>query len=106
MTSVWKRWTALFEDQDDPAQPHFDPVHVAVVLVACLVVAGALFWLLWTLFVYEGGLPLKIGALLAPDPERAVSNEGWGANVAALALCALVLAFLYKADRRAARRAK
>ena len=107
MKGVWKRWVDLFEEHDDPAEPHYDPVHLAVVVVACIVVIGALFWLLWTLFVYEGGLPLKIGALLTPGkPAHRVTSEGWRANAAALAICGYVVYLLRKADRRAAKRAE
>lgn len=105
--SVWKRWVALFEEKEDLAEPHYDPVHLAVVLTACVVVIGALFWLLWTLMVYEGGLPLKIVTVLTPGkPEHRVTMEGWQANVAALVLTSYVLLLLRKADRRAAARRK
>ena len=87
MKSIWKRWVALFEDKDDPAEPHYDPVHLAVVLVASQVVIGALYWLLWTLFVYEGGIAARLRL----------------ANVVALGTCSLVVAALYKADRREAK---
>lgn len=107
MKGVWTRWVALFEDHDDPAAPHYDPVHLAVVLVTCVVVIGALFWLLWTALVYEGGLPMKIAALLTPGkPAHRVSYEGWVANLAALALCGVVVALLQKADRRASQRSR
>jgi hypothetical protein len=84
MKSFWKRWVDLFEAHDDPAAPHYDPVHLAVVLVATQVAIGALYWLLWTVFVYEGGVAAK----LRP------------AHVVAAALCLLVVAALAKADRR------
>ena len=84
MKSVWKRWVALFEDKDDPAEPHYDPIHLATVLVASQVVIGALYWLLWTVFVYEGG----VAARLRP------------AHVVAVAVCFLVIAALFDADRR------
>jgi hypothetical protein len=103
---AWKRWTDLFEARDD-AEPHYDPAHLAVVVVACLVVIGALFWLLWTLLVYEGGLPLKIVTWLTPGkPAHRVSDEGWAANLAALVICAFVLSLLRKADRRSAKRSR
>ena len=86
MTPIWKRWANLFEDKDDPADPHYDPIHLAMVLIACQVVIGALYWLLWTLFVYEGGIAARLSL----------------ANVVALGVCALVVAALYKADRREA----
>ena len=88
MRSIWARWVALFEDDGGSAEPRYDPVHLAVVLVASQVAIGALYWLLWTVFVYEGGV--------AAGPRLA--------NVVALAACALVLAALYRADRREIRR--
>ena len=88
MKNLWKGWVELFEAEDDPAEPHYDPVHLAVVLVAVQVVIGALYWLLWTLFVYEGGIARKTGL----------------ANLTALAVCALVVGLLYKADRREIKR--
>lgn len=116
--SIWRRWVGLFEDADDAREPRFDPVHIATALVAVQVVIGALYWLLWTLFVYEGGLPAKVGPFLsvvigarrlkdygwlgAPDHQGLF--EGWLANVVALLLCGLVVTLLFKADRRAAKR--
>jgi len=82
MRSIWRRWVALFEDADDPAEPHYDPVHLAVVLVASQVVIGALYWLLWTVFVYEGGISARIRL----------------AHVVASGVCLLVVAALYRAD--------
>jgi NADH:ubiquinone oxidoreductase subunit 6 (subunit J) len=84
MKSIWRRWVALFEDKDDPAEPHYDPVHLAVVLVASQVVIGALYWLLWTVFVYEGGITARLRL----------------AHVVAVAVCFLVVAALFNADRR------
>ena len=113
---LWRRWVALFEDED-PQAPAYDPIHLAAVPVAVMVVAGALFWLLWTLLVYEGGLPSKLQALLglaaggAPAgwtgaPDREGVFEGWQANTAALVLIMLALAALHRADARAGRRGR
>ncbi len=122
--SLWRRWNALFDEKEDDAEPRYDPVHLATVLIACQVVVGALFWLLWTLLVYEGGLPRKIGALLTRWHDPAARTymlcdagafggpghdtvfEGWAANVAALALCAAVVAALHRLDRRHAARSR
>ena len=115
--SAWRRWVGLFEDADDPRAPHFDPVHLAVVLVATQVVIGALYWLLWTLFVYEGGLPAKVGPFLSVaigarslrdygwlgTPDHQGAFEGWAANLVALLLSGLLVALLFKADRRIVR---
>ena len=117
--TLWGRWVALFEEEDDDA-PRYDPVHLAAVVIACQVVIGALYWLLWTLFVYDGGLPSKVGPFLRVaagaatlkdygwlgTPDRQGLFEGWGANLAALALVVLVVVLLQRADRRRAPRAQ
>jgi cytosine/adenosine deaminase-related metal-dependent hydrolase len=57
MKKALKRLSALaeaFDAEDDPRESHFDPVHLGAVLVVSLVAIGALYWLLWTLLVYEG----------------------------------------------------
>ncbi|MBI3564104.1 MAG: hypothetical protein HY079_02785 [Elusimicrobia bacterium] len=120
--AAWKRWNALFDETEDPAAPRYDPVHLATVLVACQVVAGALFWLLWTLLVYEGGLPRKVVAVLtrwsdpAADtrmlryagpfggPGHATVFEGWAANLTALVLAVALVAALQRLDRRHGKR--
>lgn len=84
MKGLWKRWVDLFETHDDPAEPHYDPVHLAVVLIATQVAIGCLYWLLWTVFVYEGGF----------------SHHPRLAHVVALLVCALSIAALEEADRR------
>jgi hypothetical protein len=53
----------LFSDEDDLNEPHFDPVHLGGAVIITLAVIGCLYWLLWTLLVYEGGIFLKIYAL-------------------------------------------
>jgi hypothetical protein len=92
---AWKAFTELFED-DREDEPHFDPVHLAGVLIAVQVVAGALFWLLWTLLVFEGGIGASMGDLLrgaaGPDARRGL----WG-HLGALALASLTLTALHRA---------
>jgi len=73
-----------------------------------LVVIGALYWLLWTLMVYEGGLSSKVAALA-----RAASGgtngpdafDGWLGNAAAFLLCGGVVAGLHRTYRAAEKRA-
>ena len=87
---LWRSWVELFEEEGDD-EPRFDPIHLATILVACQVVVGALFWLLWTTMVYEGGF---------------ASGEGWLGNIAALITLAAALEALRRADRRHARKTK
>ena len=70
------------------------------------------------MFVYEGGLPSKVAAFLAVvtgarsgkdygwlgTPDNQGIFEGWPANLVALLLCGLIVALLFKADRKAAKR--
>lgn len=87
---LWKAWLEFFEEEG-PEVPRFDPVHLAVVLVACQAAVGVLFWLLWTAMVYEGGF---------------ASGEGKFGNVLALLLLAALVEALRRADRLRARKPK
>ncbi len=106
-------------DQEDPSEPSYDPVHLGAVLIVNLVVVGALYWMLWTLLVYEGGIFVKASALcqlvfgvktLTDLGYQGSYNqglfEGWLGNLGALAFCALTLTALFNIYSRAARRAK
>ena len=90
LSKLWKSWVELFEEEG-PDVPRFDPIHLAVVLVACQAAIGVLFWLLWTAMVYEGGFG---------------SGEGKIGNVLALIILAAIVEALRRADRRHARKAK
>ncbi|MBI4347522.1 MAG: hypothetical protein HY553_11750 [Elusimicrobia bacterium] len=106
----------LFED-DDPKEPGYDPVQLGASIVVALAALGGLYWLLWTLLVYEGGLFLKLAALLRLLFTSATLRdlgyegsyaqgafEGWFGNVAALAITVLVVASLRRLYRDAARK--
>lgn len=109
-----------FSDQEDPDEPVYDPIHVGGAVVITLAAIGCLYWLLWTLLVYEGGIFVKLSAaakLLFTKttladlgyegyPYAMGQFEGWIGNVIALALCALVVAALRHAYLHAARHHK
>ena len=88
--TLWKSWLELFEEEG-PEVARYDPIHLAVVLVACQAAVGLLFWLLWTAMVYEGGF----GA-----------GEGKLGNLLALLIIAGIVEALRRADRRHARKTK
>lgn len=108
---------AWLESEEAPGKPFYDPVHLGGVLVLTMTAAGGLYWLLWTLLVYEGGLFLKLKAaldiLLTPrtladygcraGPGELGVFEGWLGNAAALALTALAVAWIHRLSRDAAR---
>lgn len=75
-----ERLRAAVESLDDepPAgTPLYDPVHVGGVLVSVLAALGALYWLLWTALVYEGGVFLKCAALLKLAGGAAAAELGY-----------------------------
>jgi hypothetical protein len=98
LNRAWKGFADLFKD-DDPAEPRYDPVHVAGVLIATQVAVGALFWLLWTLLVFEGGLATTLGALVSGRRDAASLRGLWG-HLVAFALCAGLVVALHRLDRR------
>lgn len=109
----FKKW--VFEDADEPG---FDPVHLGGVLIVNLAAVGGLYWLLWTLLVFEGGLFVKISAAASliftskalkdfgyeGTPYAMGAFEGWTGNLAALILTLTIIAALYRTYWDAARR--
>ncbi len=87
---LWKSWVELFAEESLD-EPRYDPIHLAVVLVACQAAVGVLFWLLWAAMVYEGGFG---------------TGEGWRGNLIALIIIAAIVEALRRADRRQAKKSK
>ena len=110
----------IFSDDDDPNEPFYDPVHLGTTIVVCLAGIGCLYWLLWTLLVFEGGLQTKISAAAAVlftsktltdvgyigSPYAMGPFEGWFGNLAALALISGVLAALHRLYFDAAKKSR
>ncbi|MDE2312904.1 MAG: hypothetical protein KGL04_01860 [Elusimicrobia bacterium] len=105
---AWSVFSELFDPDDDPQEPFYDPAHLGAVLIGTLAAAGALYWLLWTLLVYEGGLFLKLRAVWAVAFDGKTLKDfgyqgsfdqgifqGWMGNAGALVFCLLALAGLY-----------
>lgn len=106
--------TELFED-DDPAEPGYDPIHLGTAVVVTLAALGCVYWLLWTLLVYEGGLLLKLRAaarlafgsaslaeLGYEGPYAMGAFEGWFGNVVALGFTVALVAALRRLYLQAA----
>lgn len=81
MTRIKKYWAkllSLFDDERDSQEPFYDPVHLGAMIVLVIFSMGALFWLLWTLLVYGGGLFRKIvPAFQVLFTEKKLSDFGW-----------------------------
>jgi heme/copper-type cytochrome/quinol oxidase subunit 2 len=99
LKKIWKRWQELFDERQDLEAPHFDPLHLAAVLIVTQVVIGLLFWLLWTLLVYEGGLPRQVAKIMSGR----TPGEGWLAHSIALITVLLIIAGLHSVEKKSAR---
>lgn len=111
---IWLEW--LFDDADDPAEPVYDPVELGGTVLAALTTMGLLYWLLWTLLVFEGGFFRKIVPSLSvlftaktlqdygyEGPWNRGLFEGWLGNSIAFVLTVLVFLALTDLYRRRAR---
>ena len=101
----WLEW--LFDETEDPDEPIYDPVHLGAAVLFTFTAIGLLYWLLWTLLVFEGGLFGKIfpafSVLLTSKtiqdygyegPWNRGLFEGWLGNSVALILTVLIIAGL------------
>jgi hypothetical protein len=103
----------LFTEEDDHREPGFDPVQLGGAVVITIAAIGGVYWLLWTLLVYEGGIFMKLRALFLlaftktkladlgyeAAPYAMGQLEGWLGNLLALTFTLYVvrtLARLYK----------
>jgi hypothetical protein len=117
LASFCARWIG---EDDDSSRPIYDPVHLAAVLVGSLAALGALYWLLWTLLVYDGGLFSKvlpffhvlIGSKTLADygyygsPYQMGAFRGWMGNLGALIILVGIIIVLYRGYQEAAGKAK
>lgn len=120
MKRAWKTLRAAleaFDAEDETREPRYDPAHLGAAIVLALIAIGVLYWILWTLLVYEGGLFSKLAptarVLLGASPSSLGYKgpwdrgpwEGWLGNLGALAAAAAVLKTLHRLYGRAAGRA-
>jgi len=100
----------LWEDDDEENPIVYDPVRLGTVFVASLFVMGVLFWTLWCLLVYQGGLFVKVGPFLqvvftsktlkdfggVASPYALGVFEGWWVNVLALVVSFVWVVLLWR----------
>ncbi len=78
MKKLWTELLDFFSDTENPDEPVYDPAHFAGMIVIVLFSIGVLFWLLWTLLVFEGGLFQKIWpALQVAFTSKTLQDFGW-----------------------------
>lgn len=117
--TAWSRLLRALERLDRepaPDEPVYDPAHLGGVLVCFLAAAGALYWLLWTALVFEGGAFLKAAAAVRlvlgradlaglgyEGPWERGAFEGAAGSAGAVVLIVLALLSLRSEWRRASR---
>lgn len=78
MKAFWKELLDFFSDVEDPDEPIYDPAHFAAMVVIVVFSIGVLFWLLWTLLVFQGGFFQKIvPALQVAFTSKTLQDFGW-----------------------------
>ena len=78
LKNLWQQTLDYFSDQEDPNEPAYDPVHLAGMTVIVIFSLGVLFWLLWTLLVFGGGIFRKIvPAFQFLFTEKKLTDFGW-----------------------------
>jgi hypothetical protein len=104
----------LFDDKVDPEEPVYDAAHIGIMIVFVLLALTLLFWLLWALLVFGGGLQAKLVPFLkvlltsrtAADygyvgyPYEMGVFTGWPTNVIALALTLFVITCIWIVFKR------
>jgi len=64
--------------EEETNEPGFDPAHLGTAILAAFCAIGGLYWLLWTLLVYEGGLAAKVLAgLEVLATSKTAADFGW-----------------------------
>jgi hypothetical protein len=98
-----------FSDIETPEEAQYDPVHFGAMVVLTIFVLNILFWLLWSLLVFGGGIQHKVLPFLivlftsktAADfgyigyPYELGIFDGWVTNVVALGFCGLLVVALW-----------
>ena len=56
LKKFWNELVNFFSDAEDPNEPVYDPAHFGAMIVIVIFSIGVLFWLLWTLLVFGGGI--------------------------------------------------
>lgn len=78
LKKIWNDILNFFSDTENPEEPIYDPVHLGGMIVVVIFACGLIFWLFWTLLVFEGGLFSKIiPALKVLFTKKTLQDYGW-----------------------------
>lgn len=78
LKKIWEEILYFFSDEENPDEPIYDPLHFAAMIVIVIFAIGILFWLLWTLLVFGGGIFRKIvPAFQVLFTDKTLKDFGW-----------------------------
>ncbi len=78
LKKIWDNFLDFFSDAEDPNEPLYDPVHFGAMIIIVICVIGVLFWLLWTMLVFGGGIFKKIvPAIQVAFTNKTLRDFGW-----------------------------
>ena len=78
LKKFWNDLLYFFSDREDPEEPVYDPLHIAAMIVIVIFSMGVVFWLLWTLLVFEGGFFPKVWpGLQVLFGRKSLRDFGW-----------------------------
>jgi len=109
LKKILRELSYYFSDEEDPNEPVYDPVHIGAVIVLSLLGISVLFWLLWSLIVFGGGIQAKILPFLQivftsktkedfgyiGYPFEMGVFEGWVTNLVALVFSILIVTAIW-----------
>ncbi len=108
------------DDKVNPEEPGYDPVHIGIMIVSVLAGLTVLFWLLWALLVFGGGIQSKLVPLVkliftgktAADlgyvgyPYEMGPFEGWPTNIGALVLTIGLIVLIWHIFKRSEKKGR
>ncbi|MFC1501265.1 hypothetical protein ACFL58_02305 [Elusimicrobiota bacterium] len=109
MKKILQDFIDFFSDKEDVNEPHYDPLHIGAMIIIVLFAITLLFWLLWSILVFGGGIQAKILPFLTVlFTSKNVSDfgyigypyemgifEGWVTNTVAFSFLVLLIFLIW-----------
>lgn len=78
LLKLWKNIEDFLNDSEALDEPKYDPVHIALAILLVLLGMAILFWIFWTLLVYEQGIfPKIIPGLMVIFTKKTAADYGY-----------------------------
>ena len=104
--------------KEKPDEPIYDPLHIGMMIILVISAAAILFWLLWSILVFKGGIFPKITAVwqiifqgktvhdfgYVGTPYEMGVFEGWTTNLGAVILLVFLIITVWWLFKKTARK--